>query len=180
MSVARVNSRQAPVRTTPRPRSGAGPVVWALLRINLGLGYLWIFLDLTFGLGWYAPPDRAWLTGNSPLRWSLINLDTPAADLVQPVAGHPLLDLSLMLFVLLLAASFTLGAALRAAAVGNALVLVLSALARLPDLPMLFVNLHLILVLLGFGLAVDGSDEVWGLGRAWRRSPLVRRLPWLR
>ena len=22
-----------------------------------------------------------------------------------------------------------------------------------------------------FGLAVDGSDEVWGLGRAWRRSP---------
>ncbi|WP_068756788.1 hypothetical protein [Thermobifida cellulosilytica] len=179
MSVLRERSHS--LRPAPTGPSGdTAAVVWPLLRINLGLGYLWAFLDLTFGLGWFAPPERAWLTGNSPIRWSLISLDSPAAELFRPTAGHPLLDLALMLLLLLLCAAFTLGVALRAAAVGNALLMGLSALARFPDPPDLFVNLHLILLLLGFGLAANGSGEVWGLGRVWRQSPLVRRFPWLR
>ncbi|MEY9215206.1 hypothetical protein NI17_016025 [Thermobifida halotolerans] len=179
MSVSRTRPRSPSVHPPPERRS-ASSTVWALARINLGLGYLWTFLDLTFGLGWHAPADRAWLTGNSPIRWSLANLDGPLADLAHPLAGHPVLDLSLMVVLFLLAAAFTLGVALRTAAVGNAVVLGLSALVRLPDSATLLVNTHLMLILLGFGLAVSNAGELWGAGRAWRQSPLVRRLPWLR
>ena len=40
-------------------------VIWSLLRISLGLIFLWVFFDKLFGLGFATLPDKSWLLGNS-------------------------------------------------------------------------------------------------------------------
>lgn len=161
------------------PGPGTG-VIWALTRISLGLGYLWTFLDLTFGLGLHTPADRAWLTGNSPIRWSLINLDGYLANRLHPSSGVPALDLALMLLLLGTGTALLLGIALWPAAAANTVVMALSLLVRWPEPGDTFINAYLILLLLGLGLAASRAGDVWGVGAAWGRSAPVRRFPWLR
>ncbi|TDQ51441.1 hypothetical protein [Actinorugispora endophytica] len=182
MSTTRTHPGPTSPAAAPAPpaHSPAAGRIWALTRVSLGLGYLWTFLDLTFGLGMGTPAERAWLTGNSPIRWSLINLDGPVAELVHPTSGQPAVDLALMVFLFATGVALLLGVALWPAAALNAVVMGLTAAVRWPEPSDTFIDAHLIFLLLGVGLAAARAGDVWGLGPVWRRSPLVRRLPWLR
>ena len=40
--------------------------IWSLLRIALGVIFLWAFLDKLFGLQFTTKPENAWLLGVSP------------------------------------------------------------------------------------------------------------------
>jgi hypothetical protein len=55
----------------------------AILRVLLGVEFLWAFLDKTFGLGYATPAARAWIHGGSPT-----NLDSREAGLSRLCASR--------------------------------------------------------------------------------------------
>src|SRR3989338_139311 len=85
-------------------------LVLALLRIVLGVIFLWAFLDKLFGLGFSTSADKSWLAGGSPT-FGFLKLAThgPLASLYQNIAGNPLVDLAFMLALLFIGLSLILG-----------------------------------------------------------------------
>ena len=55
-----------PVDTRPVDRHRLGTPALFLLRLALGVEFLWAFFDKLFGLGYSTPSARAWLEGGSP------------------------------------------------------------------------------------------------------------------
>ena len=77
--------------TTAKEATAAAPIagrMLAVLRIATGLVFAWAFVDKTFGLGYATPSANAWLSGGSPTKGFLGNLDHgPLASMFQSWAG---------------------------------------------------------------------------------------------
>lgn len=171
------------------PRTGrAASRVWALLRISLGLVFLWSFLDKLLALGFAtgrAEDGRvdvlgpeAWINGGSPTSGFLLNgTDGPLAGTFRDMAGTPLVDWLFMLGMLGVGMALVLGIGMRIAAVaGAAQMLLIRAASPVPENNPL-VDEHVIYALALFALLFAGAGDHWGLGRIWRRTRLVRRFP---
>ena len=60
-----------------------------LLRLALGVEFLWAFVDKLFGLGYSTPSARAWLNGGSPTKGFLKGgVQRTAARLLQQHRGR--------------------------------------------------------------------------------------------
>lgn len=169
--------------TSGTDSAGQAPIkmkVLALLRILVGFVFLWDFLDKTFGLGFATPPAQSWLSGASPTTGYLASLTGPAAGVLQPLAGQTWVDVVFMMGMLLLGVALVLGVALRAAAVGGTLMLVLLWMSALPGKNNPFVDEHVIFALDLWVLLLAGAGRVWGLGRVWGSMTKRPWLGWLR
>jgi len=62
-----------------------------VLRIALGLIFLWAFFDKLFGLGFNTARDKSWLLGNSPTSGFLSSLNGWFSSVFNPLAGSVLL-----------------------------------------------------------------------------------------
>ena len=161
---------------------------WALLRIALGLVFLWAFLDKLLALGFATGraengsvdvlgPD-AWINGGSPTSGFLLNgTDGPLATFFRDMAGTPVVDWLFMLGMLGVGVALLLGIGMRIAAVaGAAQMLLIRAAAPLPENNPI-VDEHIIYALALFALLFAGAGNHWGLGRLWRRTQFVKRFP---
>lgn len=62
--------------------------VLAVLRVLMGLTFLWSFLDKTFGLGYATPAANAWADGGSPTTGFLGNVQVgPLRSALRSWAG---------------------------------------------------------------------------------------------
>ncbi len=166
--------------------------VWAVLRIALGLVFVWAFADKLFGLGYATAGERAWLNGGSPTRGFLGGLDHgPFAGVFHGWAGAWWADWLFMLGLAGVGFALVLGVGLRVAAVSGTIMMLLMWAAEWPldrftdaGEPTMSTNpvldYHLLYALVMIGLAVVASGNVWGFGTAWARLDLVARHPWLR
>jgi thiosulfate dehydrogenase (quinone) large subunit len=164
----------------------APPPVWALLRILLGLIFLWPFMDKLFALGYStgrAPNgtiDRfgpaAWLNGGHPTKGFLSRTSGPFADVYQSMAGHPVVDWLFMLCLLGVGVALVLGVALRPAAIAGGTLMVLIRVAIWSPENNPLIDEHVIYVLLLAALAMADAGRRWGLGRRWQSLPIVKRL----
>ncbi len=168
------------------PRAGK----WmAVTRIALGLTFLWAFFDKVFGLGYSTPSNRSWISGGSPTKGFLSNVEVgPLTDFFHGLAGKPIIDWLFMIGMLGIGLAFTLGIAMWVSAIsGTAMLMMMWAaewpLARLTATgqPSGSVNpiidYHLIYALTMITLALLGAGRVWGLARQWRASAVGRVLP---
>jgi len=72
--------------------------VWAVLRIFIGLIFLWAFFDKTFGLGFATNLENAWINGGSPTTGFLAHATNGFfAPFFQSLAGSALVDWLFML-----------------------------------------------------------------------------------
>ncbi len=72
-----------------------------LLRIALGLVFLWAFIDKVFGLGFATKPDQSWISGTSPAAGYLAHgTHGMFVGIFQAMAGNPLVDWLFMLGLL--------------------------------------------------------------------------------
>ena len=161
---------------------------WALLRIALGLVFLWAFLDKLLALGFATGRAEdgsvdflgpaAWINGASPTSGFLLNgTDGPLATLFRDMAGTPVVDWLFMLGMIGVGVALLLGIGMRVAAVaGAAQMLLIRAAAPLPENNPI-VDEHIIYALALFALLFAGAGNHWGLGRLWRRTPFVKRFP---
>ncbi len=185
------NSRtfEAPATALETPQAGrAASRVWALLRISLGLVFLWSFLDKLLALGFATGraddgrvdvlgPD-AWINGGSPTSGFLLHgTDGPLASTFRDMAGTPVVDWLFMLGMLGVGVALVLGIGMRIAAVaGAAQMLLIRAASPVPENNPI-VDEHVIYALALFALLFAGAGDHWGLGRIWRRTRLVQRFP---
>jgi thiosulfate dehydrogenase [quinone] large subunit len=176
---------------TPATSGFAGPFA-AVLRIGIGLVFVWAFLDKTFGLGYATPGERAWLNGGSPTKGFLGGLDHgPFASMFQSWAGAAWADWLFMLGLAGIGIAVVLGIGLRIAAVSGTLMMLLMwaaewPLARFTDAgePTMSTNpvldYHILYALVLIVVAVTAAGNTWGFGRYWANLDFVKRNPWLR
>jgi thiosulfate dehydrogenase (quinone) large subunit len=184
------DARSDLVPATPAATPGAHAT--ALLRIALGLVFLWAFLDKTFGLGYATPPARAWISGGSPTKGFLGAVEVgPLRDAFHAIAGAAWADWLFMLGLLGIGVAVTAGVALRVSAVAGTIMLALMWLAEWP-LAMLtatgepsgstnpVIDSHVIYALGLIAVAAAGAGRTWGLGKAWDGIAFVHAHPWTR
>jgi thiosulfate dehydrogenase [quinone] large subunit len=168
-----------------RVTTGRGRIALAVLRIATGFVFLWAFLDKTFGLGFSTPAERAWVNGGTPAQGFLTSpaVTGPLAPFFAGLA-NPLVDVLFMLAMLGIGLAVMLGIGLRVSAVVGSAVMLMMYLAEWPFTagaastnPL--VDYHVVYALALVAIAFLSAGDTFGLGRAWRRLPIVRDQRWL-
>src|SRR5215218_5759928 len=89
----------------------------AIMRVVVGVEFLWAFLDKTFGLGYATPDARAWVHGGSPTKGFLSNVEVgPFQGFFHSIAGDAWADWAFMLGLLGIGVALILGVGMRLAA----------------------------------------------------------------
>lgn len=165
--------------------SSAGPRALALLRLGTGFIFLWAFADKAFGLGFSTPLERAWVNGGTPSQGFLMSdaVTGPLKGFFAAIAS-PASDVLFMAGMLGIGLAVMLGIGLRVSAVAGSVIMVFMYLAEWPFAPLTasnnpLVDYHIIYALALITIAATAAGDTWGLGLRWRRTALVRRLPWL-
>lgn len=172
-----------------QPLSHAGARIWALLRIALGVTFLWPFFDKLIGLGFSTCRDeatntvttmcsKAWLEGGSPtLGFLKFGTKGPLAEFYQSLAGNPLIDGLFMFGLLLIGVALILGIGIRLATTTGALLLFMMWTAALPPENNPIVDDHIIYILVLAGIYRTNDRQAWGFRNWWVKQPVVKKLP---
>ena len=149
-----------------------------LLRLFMGLVFLWAFLDKLFGLGFATSPDKSWLLGNSPTSGFLeFGVHGPLAGFFNGLSGMAIVDWLFMLGLLFIGATLTLGILTRLGSLAGILLLALMYLAvGLPPENNPFIDEHLIYILVMILFLLSDSGKYFGFGNAWSRTSLAQKL----
>lgn len=152
-----------------------------LLRISIGVVFLWPFFDKLLGLGFSTLPERAWIAGGSPTSGYLMNgTEGPLANAFQSLAGNPVVDYLFMFGLLGVGLAFVLGIALRFASVAGAAMMILLYLSAAPPENNPLIDDHIIYALVLLVLAGLNAGEEIGFSKKWSKSKIVKILPFLK
>ena len=151
--------------------------VLGVLRIFMGLIFLWAFLDKTFGLGFATTAEKAWLAGGSPTSGFLqFGVHGPFADFFHSLAGITAVDWLFMLGLLFIGLTLTLGICVRLGTLSGALMLFLMYLAvGLPPENNPFIDDHIIYILVMGILCFGNAGKYFGFGNKWYNTTLVQK-----
>jgi thiosulfate dehydrogenase [quinone] large subunit len=181
----RARTEAAALPETRVVTTGNGRRSLAVLRFATGFIFLWAFLDKTFGLGFSTPAERAWVNGGAPAQGFLTSpaVTGPFKGFFASIAS-PVTDVLFMTAMLGIGVAVLLGIGLRVSAVIGAAVMLLMYVAEWPFTPNAestnpLVDYHIIYALALIALAALSAGDTWGLGRAWKRLPLVQQQRWL-
>ncbi len=148
----------------------------AAVRLSLGWIFVWAFLDKMFGLGHDTPSAKAWVNGGNPTAGFLGKATTgPFASAYQSIAGATWVNVAFMAALAAIGVALMLGVAMRLAAAGGALLLVMMWTAVLPPANNPFMDDHLIYALVVVTLALTSAGRTLGLSRRWESIPVVNR-----
>lgn len=152
----------------------------AFLRISMGWIFLWAFIDKLYGLGFATPSDKSWLSGNSPT-YGFLKFGThgPFKPFFEGIAGNLLVDWLFMLGLLGLGTALLLGIARKVSTASGSLLLLLMWLAAFPSKNNPIIDEHVIYILVLQLLFQLHSGEVFGLGKWWNKTKIVKKLPFL-
>jgi thiosulfate dehydrogenase [quinone] large subunit len=151
--------------------------VWGLLRLAMGLTFLWAFVDKVFGWGFATKPEQAWLAGGSPTTGFLQNaVHGPFVDFYHSLAGMPLVDWLFMLGLLFVGISLTFGVFVKLGSLtGIAMLFLMYTAVGIPPANHPFIDDHVVNILIMIGLMVSNSGDYLGCGVAWSRTNLVQK-----
>ena len=154
--------------------------VWiAVLRIALGLIFLWAFFDKTIGLGFSTTPEKSWINGGSPTQGFFSSVQRPLASFYNSLAGQTWVDILFMLGLLGLGLALVLGMGLTIAAYSGGLLMLLMWSASLPIKTNPIIDDHIIYLIILFMLAKAKAGNYYGYGIKWSKSKLVKQYPLL-
>lgn len=153
----------------------------ALLRIAMGWMFFWAFLDKLFGLGFATKVESSWLSGGSPTSGFLkFATSGPLKTTFESLSGAGWVDWLFMLGLLFLGTALILGIGLRIAALGGSLLLFLMWLSLFPTENNPFLDEHIIYILVLWTLSFSNAGDLWGLGKWWGATLLVKNYPILK
>ncbi len=135
----------------------------ALLRITLGLIFLWAFFDKLFGLGFATTPDKSWLNGNSPTFGFLSKaVHGPLVDFYHALAPSQLVAWLFMLGLLGIGISCTFGIATRLGCISGAIMSFFMWTALLPPANHPFLDEHIVYIFAFIAIAFSKS-RIWAI-----------------
>jgi thiosulfate dehydrogenase [quinone] large subunit len=175
------NGQHAPAGPVVDPRAAtAARYLLAGIRIGLGFIFLWAFMDKVFGLGLSTTSAKAWINGGNPTQGFLGSSKGPFSGFFHAIAGTGVANVLFMGGLLAIGTALILGIAMRLAAAGGALLMVMMWAAVLPPTSNPILDDHLIYATVLIVLALLAAGNTLGLGRAWAAIPLVQKTPWLK
>jgi thiosulfate dehydrogenase [quinone] large subunit len=166
--------------------------VLAVLRILMGLTFLWAFLDKTFGLGYATASAQAWVNGGSPTKGFLGHVAVgPMQSTLQSWAGSGWANWLFMIGLLGIGLALLFGVGMRVAAASATILLAFMWIAEWPPAQHTsagaatsstnpLIDYHLVYIVVVIALALYAAGDTWGLGRWWTKLNLVNRNHWLR
>ena len=160
-------------------RTTAAAYVLAILRVVIGFTFLWAFFDKVFGFGYATPAAKSWLNGGSPTKGFLSGSEGPFAGIYHHLAGTGFANWAFMLGLLGIGAALVLGIGMRVAGVAGVLLYLMMWAVVLPPATNPVVDDHIIGALAVAALVLSGAGDTLGLGRRWKRQPIVENHPWL-
>jgi len=163
--------------------------VWATTRISLGMIFLWAFFDKLFGLGFATCRgdggainygcDSAWVQGGSPTE-GFLNYGTkgPFQDTFQGLAGNGFIDVLFMVGLLGIGFALIFGIFMKLGVYSGVLLMMMmwASSAIWPEHHP-FLDDHVIYSMVMLGLLMVNDDQVWGLGKMWKKQGLVKNYP---
>src|SRR3989338_1642478 len=151
--------------------------VIGILRLLMGLIFLWAFVDKVWGLGFATAPESAWLAGGSPTSGFLqFGVHGPFTEFFNSLAGSGLVDWFFMLGLLFIGVSLTLGIFVKLGAYAGALMYLLMYLAvGIQPEHHPFIDDHFVNFFIMLALAWYPSGKYFGLGRVWMNTSLVQK-----
>lgn len=136
----------------------SGTVLLKILRVLMGLTFLWAFLDKTFGLGFATKPEAAWLQGGSPTTGFLTHaVSGPFESFFSSLAGVPMVDWLFMLGLLGVGLTLLLNKYVKWGALAGIVMLVLMYLAVMWPENNPLIDEHLIYAVLLAYIAVENK-----------------------
>jgi thiosulfate dehydrogenase [quinone] large subunit len=164
----------------------------AVLRIVMGLTFLWAFADKLFGLGYASSSKQSWINGGSPTKGFLAHVQVgPFQSMLRDWAGTGWADWLFMLALLGVGAALLFGIGMRVAAAAGAALLAFMWIAEWPLARVTsagdvtsssnpLIDYHVVFIAVVIVLAAFAAGNTWGLGHRWTSLDIVRRNPWLR
>ncbi len=155
--------------------------VLSILRLSMGLIFLWAFFDKLLGLGFATTAEKAWVAGGSPTFGFLsFGVHGPLASFYNSLASSSLVEWLFMLGLLFIGITLTFGVAIRLGTLAGAMMMVLMYSALIPPENHPFIDEHLIYMLVMFLLMFSESGKYFGFGNAWSRTTLVQKYSFLK
>jgi thiosulfate dehydrogenase (quinone) large subunit len=161
--------------------------LFAVLRVSLGFIFLWAALDKTFGWNYSTVGEKAWVNGGSPTKDFLGSIDQgPLASVFTEMAGRTWVDVLFIFGLLAVGVALIAGVAMRLAALGSTIIMVLMWLAEWPLAQATnageptgstnpFMDYHLIYALATIALVFVAAGRTWGLGPGQRLGAAADR-----
>lgn len=175
--------------------SNNGVKVWAVLRLLIGLIFLWAFFDKFIGLGYatcrVVDPEtkvetvevlceKSAAKGGSPTTGFLkFGTSGPLADFYQDLAGNKVVDFLFMAGLLLIGLSLTLGIGVKVASVSGILLLMMMWSAAFPGDNNPLIDDHIVYSAALLGVMFTNDSQVWGFGKWWQQQNIVKKYPFL-
>lgn len=151
-----------------------------LLRLSMSAIFLWAFFDKVIGLGFATKASSSWLSGGSPTTGFLkFGTTETFKPFFEGLAGNPAVDWAFMLGLLFLGTTLLLRIAMRLVAYAGTLLMLLMWLSLFPPKNNPVIDEHVIYALVLWVLYQSRAGEVWGFGKWWSKTPLVKNFPLL-
>ncbi len=152
-----------------------------ILRIFMGLIFLWAFFDKLLGLGFATTAEKAWIAGGSPIFGFLsFGVHGPLANFYHSIASSSLVAWLFMLGLLFIGITLTFGIAVRLGALAGVCMMALMYSALIPPENHPFIDEHLIYMLVMFLLMFSESGKYFGLSNQWAQTKLVQKYGFLK
>lgn len=168
-----------PQTTTSAPHPLAYHAL-ALLRVLVGLTFLWAFFDKLFGLGYSTPSGKSWISGGSPTYGFLTGSQGPFASTYHGIAGAAWANVAFMAALLLIGAAYTLGITNRLATIGGVALYLMMWSVYLPPTTNPVIDDHILMASALLVLGAFHAGEHFGLGNRWNETHLVKSFPILK
>ena len=151
--------------------------VLGILRLSMGLVFLWAFVDKLWGLGFATKPEGAWLSGGSPTAGFLeFGVHGPFANIFHSMADSVLVEWLFMLGLLFIGLTLTLGIMTKLGGYAGVLLLFLMYLAvGLPPEHHPLIDDHFVYIFVILAVVFGNAGKYFGLGNVWYNSSLVQK-----
>jgi len=190
-------TQAAPTQAPALTGHKVGWVFLSLTRIAIGFVFLWAFFDKLLGLGFatcrtvaedgtytiQALCDKAWVNGGHVTEGYLVyggNPNSPFHQFFVDLGAQRWTDWIFMIGLLAIGAALMLGIGTKIGAITGTLMLVFMYMTQMWPANNPFLDEHLVysLALIGIVFVELGHQSI-GLGKVWRKVPLVQKNRWL-
>ena len=160
---------------------------WAIVRVSMGLIFLWAFFDKIWGLGFATCRDsatgvvsylceKAWINGGSPTYGFLSNaVHGPFADFYNSLSSSFLVEWMFMLGLLFIGFTLTFGIMIRLGSLAGSLMLLLMWTSLIPPSNHPFIDEHIIYSFVMLGFVFVHTCKHLGFGMWWTSLPFVKK-----
>src|SRR3989344_8896726 len=151
--------------------------ILGILRLSMGLIFLWAFFDKLFGLGFATAPEASWLSGGSPTTGFLqFGVHGPFMEFFNSLSGSTAVDWLFMLGLLFIGVTLTLGILTKLGGWAGIIMLFLMYLAvGLPPEHHPFIDDHFVYIFVMLAVVWSNAGKYFGFGNAWYNTALVQK-----